>query len=313
MIYSIVDLGSNTIRLSVYQCKDNGFQLLFHKKVMAGLAGYVEEGVLSVAGIELAISTLKDFQHIVETFEMGTLSVFATASLRNIKNSRDVVEEIQEKTNLTIDLITGKQEAKYDFIGVLQNKGATEGLIIDIGGGSTELVVFENETIKFSTSLPIGSLMLWHKFVKDIVPTKKEIKQMKAFIEHELVKNKDVPRGSYPKVFGVGGTIRACNKINNAWYENEMNNELLTRDTIKNIIQLYKNFSNGFVQHFIKVAPERVHSFIPGVLILREIVKYFDCKDIEVSSFGVREGYLLDKVLPQGETREGKEESMLSE
>lgn len=313
MIYSIVDLGSNTIRLSVYQCKEEGFHLLFHKKIMAGLAGYVEKGNLSATGVSIAIAALNDFKHIVETFDMGKMIVFATASLRNIKNSKEVVEEIEAATGIKIDLISGKEEARLDFVGILQNHGFQDGLLIDIGGGSTELVVFQNNEIKYSSSVPIGSLMLWHKFVEGIMPTEKEIKQMKTYIQHALIKNSDVPKGEYPMVYGVGGTIRACMKVSNLWYERPMDNREVHVDVVKNLIKMYRHFGNGFTNQLIQAAPERVHSFIPGILILREVLKYYDCVDISVSSYGVREGYLVDRVLHQGEQHEEQQIDVLPE
>ncbi|MGL5978971.1 MAG: hypothetical protein ACRCZJ_08260 [Erysipelotrichaceae bacterium] len=299
MIYSIVDLGSNTIRLSVYEVEEGLFSLLFQKKAMAGLAGYVNQGILQTKGVDVAIATLQDFKKIVATFGLGELQVFATASLRNVKNSKEAVAAIEAATQLKIDLISGKEEARLDFVGVTQGIKQSQALIVDIGGGSSELVVYENNQIVASTSIPIGSLSLWHRFVHGIVPTKKELKQMKVFIEHELIKNKDVPKANYPLVCGVGGTIRATNKINNDFFEHPKDNRSLSFAHVRNILKLYKNFDDEMVKQILRLAPERINSFIPGLLLLSLIGEYYASENLIVSDYGVREGYLYDRIIKQ--------------
>lgn len=95
MKYAIVDLGSNTIRLSVYlSLEDGGFRLLFSEKEMAGLAGYIKKGIMSQEGIEKACAVLQDFQVLLAQFGMEEMHVFATAPLRNIQNTDEAVEQI---------------------------------------------------------------------------------------------------------------------------------------------------------------------------------------------------------------------------
>ncbi|MGL5541104.1 MAG: hypothetical protein ACRDBX_05675 [Erysipelotrichaceae bacterium] len=304
-IMPIVDLGSNTIRLSIYQIEANTISLLFNKKTMAGLAGYVNNGSMSEKGVELAIDTLKEYKRIVDTFQVGDMVVFATASLRNVKNSQQVVSEIEQAVGVSIDLISGKEEARLDFVGVTQLLDVKEGLIVDIGGGSTELVVYQNNEIISSTSIPIGSLSLWHRFVKEIVPSEKEIKQMKAFIKHELLKNNEVQSGTYPTLCGVGGTIRAMRKINNDFFDLNKNNNEMELENVKNILDLYLNFDSHITKQILRLAPERINSFIPGLLILRMIGKYYGCERIVVSDYGVREGYLKDRFMKEEWGNEG--------
>ena len=97
----------------------------------------------------------------------------STASLRNISNSQAAVSEIEDRTGLAINLLSGAQEAEYDFVGAARTIDLKSGLLVDIGGGSTELVMYNNMQIQNSISLPIGSLSMYTKFVKHLFPNKK--------------------------------------------------------------------------------------------------------------------------------------------
>ena len=96
MICGIVDLGSNTIRLSIYQYEGEHFRLLLNKKTMAGLAGYVQDGALSDGGILVACRVLSSYRALLSNFSVSEMHVFATASLRNISNTGEAVEAIRE-------------------------------------------------------------------------------------------------------------------------------------------------------------------------------------------------------------------------
>ena len=107
MIYGIVDVGSNTIRLSIYKYEDNKVILLLNKKTMAGLASYVKNGELSKAGIKKACEVLKSYREIVDNFQIENVFVFATASLRNVSNTDEAILRIKEETGFNTDEIDG--------------------------------------------------------------------------------------------------------------------------------------------------------------------------------------------------------------
>lgn len=144
MIYGIIDLGSNTIRLSFYKYENGEIILLLNKKTMAGIAGYVKDGRLSKEGIKIACDVLKQYKEIINNFGLEKVFAFATASLRNISNTDEAVTEIKEITGFTVDIVLGEVEAIYDFIGASKALDIKEGIVFDIGGGSTEILMYKN-------------------------------------------------------------------------------------------------------------------------------------------------------------------------
>ena len=163
MKYALINMGSNSIRLTVYDLKKDGFQVLFKEKIMAGLAGYVEHGRLTQDGISCACQSLKEFQNTVELLEIGGLSVFATASLRNISNTAEAVEQILRATGISVEVLTGEEEAACDI-------AEDGGLFVDIGGASTEMAMFMGQHLQKVVSVPVGSLKLYRDCVKKILP-----------------------------------------------------------------------------------------------------------------------------------------------
>lgn len=300
MIYGIVDVGSNTIRLTIYQYENGELSSLLHKKTMAGLAGYVEQGEMSQKGIEKACEIVSEYKEILNNFSICNLNVFATASLRNIVNTDEVVRTIRELTGVHVDVISGEEEAQLDFIGATQVLNMQDGLLVDIGGGSTELVSYRNGQIVTAVSMPIGSLSLFTKHVSKLLPKKNEKHAIVEEIRFELDKLFEFDENeSFQEICGVGGTIRAAYKLNNDLLESEARNSI-DRKHLEKMLKILNKRKKDTYRRILRVVPDRIHTIIPGMLILNEIAAYFGSEVIRISNYGVREGYLYSKVLKDG-------------
>ena len=166
MKQAIIDIGSNSIRLTLYETDGLSFKILFREKIMAGLAGYVEDGKLSAEGIECACAGLLTFRGILQTLAIDRISVFATASLRNISNTKQALSVIHAATGYSVEVISGEDEALFGYAGAMRELHLTGGAFLDIGGASTEIVTFEDGRPVDFASFPIGSLSLYRRCVK---------------------------------------------------------------------------------------------------------------------------------------------------
>ena len=187
-MYGVIDIGSNTIRLCIYEAAGGDINLLFNNKNTAGLAGYVKNGALTQKGIKKACSVLKQYKATVKNLPVEKLFVFATASLRNITNTDEALQTVYNETGLEVEVLTGGQEAVYDFIGAARSMSLERGILIDIGGGSTELLVYEKGKIQNSVSFPLGSLSMYSSCVSGLFPKKKEKKEIISRTE-EFIKS----------------------------------------------------------------------------------------------------------------------------
>ena len=296
MICGIVDLGSNTIRLSIYQYENSMTKLMLSKKSVAGLLGYVSDGVMNAKGIAKACSVLNNFREILEHFKIENSFVFATASLRNIVNSEEVLKAIKGFTGFNVDVLSGEDEAKLDFYGALRTTELQTGLLIDIGGGSTELVYYEDEQVMSAVSMPVGSFNLSLKHAPAIVPDNTGIKKIRQDVLTELEKVQ-FKCGKQPDICGVGGTVRAARKIYNEIFDAAADNMALDTDNLAKLLNYYKKNSRKVLKKVMQLAPDRIHTVITGMVVLSTVSEVFGSKRIMVSTCGVREGYLLKKVL----------------
>ena len=210
----IIDIGSNSIRLTLYAIRNNhSFQILFREKIMAGLAGYVENGALSKEGIACACETLLEFRHTLELLNIHEAAVFATASLRNISNTREALEKIEAATGFPIEMLSGEEEATLGYLGAMQELELSDGVFTDIGGASTEIVVFKDGCAQDSISFAVGSLSLYRNHVKKILPGNEAKNRIEAVLKEEIDAKSHFSQGKHSPLIGVGGTSRAVLRL----------------------------------------------------------------------------------------------------
>ena len=299
MLHAVIDMGSNSVRMSVYRCEDQDITLLMNQKRTIGLAGCVENGLLTREGIRRASQTLSEFKGIADAFQIGSLSAFATASLRNIANQDQVLRELTQMTGLTPEVITGEEEARLDFIGSTRFLKLDSGVLVDIGGGSTELVLFENGEALNVSSFPVGSLKLYVEHVGGVFPDKAERRAIKQHIRSEFQKLCWRPEQDIPLLCAVGGTARAFKKLCIELLDAPVQEKGLRTEYLEELHRMLKRENPELRRRFYQVVPERILNIQPGLMLLRETVRLFGSHEITVSPYGVREGYLIDRVLRQ--------------
>ncbi len=294
MNFGIIDIGSNTIRLNVYSCENEEIKLIFGKKHAAGLVSYIQDGKLTDKGIKKLINVLNSLKEIISHVTIHKTIAFATASLRKINNSVQVLERVEEETGFQIRIYDQELEARLGFEGIMWTLPYKDGITVDIGGGSTEIIQFKNREIYRIVNYSEGSLSLFNKYVKGIIPTGKEIKDIQNDIKDELGK-KDLDFES-KVIIGIGGTIRAIGNLSQEAFSLEDNRHF----TNKNLTSLYKSLIKGdedVVRLALKVTPERIHTITPGMTIFKFLCKNFGAEEIIVSDSGLREGVLLENMI----------------
>ncbi len=297
MLYGIVDIGSNTVKLNVYRCEDDDIRVLFSKKDNLGLVFYIKGRKLTNTGIEKLINVLKKIKKDFDYLNMGSYRFFSTASLRNIENSADVIQIINDKLNIDIDLLSGEEEGELSFCGSISTIRKDNGILIDLGGGSVEIVLFKNKKIEEEYSIPIGSLKMYNDYVSGMIPNENECNLIKERTNSELAKIGANNEEKIPFMCGVGGSIRAIGLI---LVDLNLQKKKAALIDVKLLKQLKNelNFNNKDTYNkILYVKPSRIHTLVPALLILESITSYFGCEEIQISKFSVREGYLYKKIL----------------
>lgn len=291
---SCLDIGSNTIKISVFEKKGKHWSTADYLGEQTGLIGYVEESDgrrnLSDDGISALLSALGRLIAFSEEKEAEHLFAFATASLRGVDNIERIQKEVLDKFGMTIDVLSGEEEALCSLKGLLSDElcdGVREGIMIDMGGGSCEVVHFANGMSPTITSLPFGCLSLSNEFVS-FPPKLSEVNRATEFV-NSCFKDCDFVHNLECPVFLIGGTARAVEKL--ALNLNSRNKRILTVNDFENIV-LKMCGDENFREIANQSIPKRRHTITAGAAAYLELLKYISASEIYVSESGVREGYL---------------------
>ncbi len=306
MKYAVIDVGSNSVRMTAYRYDANAKKLtpFLDQREMIYLAAHVKEQSLNEIGIQKLALSLKKYKSLLSDLQIEHYYVIATASIRNVKNAMEIVAQIDAMTGMRMQILSGEEEAKLDFRGVMQEIPEQNGMIIDIGGGSTELIFFEDRELVKALSIPIGSLQLTANYVSGIIPTHKERKAIKRQIDAAL--NTVVwNHRKFPMIYGIGGTCRAALKLSREVYAGEPSLDeygVLALDAAEQLLdtvkeELHAQKEMPVLKQIYRTVPERMFSMLPGLMLLHRIAARVQAKELQVCMGSVREGYLYQNVL----------------
>jgi len=299
MLHAIIDIGSNTIRMAVYQIEGRQFSLLMKRKHTVGLAGYLENGRLVRAGIEKTVKILRGFTSFIDTFRIPHVHAFATAALRSAVNSRAAVGEIARRTGVQVRIISGDEEAMYDFIGATQNIAHADGIMIDIGGGSTEIVSFAGRAMQGRWSLPLGSLAMSKEYATGLLPVPAECAAIKDAVTGILAKTPAVRDLRARHMVGMGGVLSSASRVH-ALLHPEETPRLLPADALPQMIAMFgsgRPLTEADTAVLLRAAPDRLHNIVPGMIIASVLAETLAAADIRYSDSGVREGYIWKEII----------------
>jgi len=300
MRLGVIDLGSNTIRLVVYRWDGLHLETLYNIKRQTQSIKYVRNALMSKEGLDSVVLSVKELMVIARAYDVEKLNIFATASLRNIKNSDEAVSYIQNEIDYPLDLLDGNEESLFGFEGMRRTINLPmEGLSVDIGGASTEITYFKNNKAVFMGSLPMGSLNLFIQHVHNVLPSESEQFLMRLEIQNHLESLVWLKTLKINTVIGIGGSARAIMRLHQAKYD--INTSIYDMQLSAKLISGYANFianqKDEETRLILKAIPDRLSTVIPGAIIVDEIMKLVSAQDYMLSLYGVREGYLFNRIL----------------
>ncbi len=295
---AIIDIGSNSARLVIYESSSKyGFHLICEKKskVRIGEDAYEKEGYLQPVGIHRAYLALNEFINTIKLYPVQQTICVATSALRDAPNGSDFTSWIEQELGLKIKIINGKEEAEYGAIAALNLLPITDGITIDIGGGSSDLALIKNSKIVDSYSLNLGSVRLKELFFDKNRP----LDEAKTYIKNELQR---LPTHfHHHQAIGIGGTARSISKgiMKSTLYP--LNKLHAYTYKIKNHHEYINNIasSNKSMLSYLHISKGRFDTIREGALIFQEILSRIGTKRVITSGVGVREGVFLNTFLKE--------------
>ena len=287
---AIIDLGSNTVRLVVFEGAARNPLTIFNEKVSARLGQNVAStGKLDAEGIARAVVALSRFHAVIEGLKVDVVHIIATAAVREASNGADFVDHVQKTFGVPVEILSGKEEARLAALGVLSGIPDAEGLAGDLGGGSLELITLKDKDLGTGITLPIGALRLMDMSGGKISKARK--------IVREALERVDWLESSSGSFYAVGGAWRALGRIHmdqTNYPFRVLQNYEIAPDEARDLARWISKQRSADLSKMSNVPSHRVDSLPFSAVVLETLLEFVPADKVVVSCMGVREGLLFD-------------------
>jgi exopolyphosphatase/guanosine-5'-triphosphate,3'-diphosphate pyrophosphatase len=296
----VIDIGSNSVRLVVYEGLTRSPTPIFNEKVLAGLGREVQTTkLLAPDAVDKALAALRRFRTLCDRIDVPNLWVIATAACRDAKNGKAFVDEAERICRTRIEVISGKREAELSALGVVSGFHRPDGIMGDLGGGSLELTDVRGHRVQPGITLPLGGLAL-----QDL--SKKSLKKAEKLVKKALGDARLLEGGKGRSFYAIGGTWRALARLH-MWQKgyplHVMHGYVIPAKEAYEFSGLVHRVDTETLSQIEAVADARRPLLAYAALVLEHLIDMARPKDIVISALGVREG-LLYSMLEAEERRE---------
>jgi exopolyphosphatase/guanosine-5'-triphosphate,3'-diphosphate pyrophosphatase len=297
MMDAVIDVGSNTVRMLIGECRDDSvFPKSYERRITRLAGGISAQSALAAAGMQRTLEALVAFSEIIATHKINKIRAVGTAALRRAGNRQSFIDQVQSATNLNIEVIAGQEEARLMAKGVLSvvRPLPAAAMIIDIGGGSTEFVCLQNGLVQHQHSYQLGVVLLSEDYPAS-APRKAHIDNILNQFEKALAE-RGIRDRSY-QLIGTAGTITtlAAMQLELKKYDyTKINNHRLTARWMEEAYQKLEPMPVSERESLVGMETGRGDLIIPGLEILLQLLKRFACSEMIVADSGLLEGLLLD-------------------
>jgi exopolyphosphatase / guanosine-5'-triphosphate,3'-diphosphate pyrophosphatase len=289
-----VDIGSNSVRLVVYEGLTRAPTPIYNEKVLCGLGRHVATtGRLDDDAVERALRALARFRVLCKTMNVSDVFVLATAAARDASNGPAFLKAAEEACGRPIELLSGAKEAQLSALGVVSGFYDPDGIVGDMGGGSLELVDVEGTTVGQGTTMPLGGLAL-----QDL--SGGSLKKAQRIVRAALERAPEYLEHLHGRTFyAVGGTWRALARLHQAAKDyplHVMHGYVISPDDGLDFLHLVEEVDAKTLKDIESISEARRPLLAYGAIVLEEIIRLGMPKEIAISASGVREGLLYEKL-----------------
>ncbi|MCP1143858.1 Ppx/GppA family phosphatase [Lysinibacillus endophyticus] len=298
---AIIDIGSNTIRLVLYKYNPKeGLNEFGNIKTVARLRTYINpNGEMSEQGINILLETLKSYKKILDDYEVSDIYAAATAAVRQATNNTEIIDRMKKETGITINLLSEEQEAFFGFLAVAHSMDTPSAVTIDIGGGSTEITLFENKTLQKSISFPFGTVSLKQKFVSGDIINDEEKKLLRQYIKKQFDKLNWIKDVKLP-VIAIGGSARNLAQVHQHTIDypiSGIHQYEMKFDDLEVLNTFLSRMSFDQLKQLDGLSTDRADIIEIALEVFRTLMGVVGAKKFQISKKGLREGLIIHRVL----------------
>jgi exopolyphosphatase/guanosine-5'-triphosphate,3'-diphosphate pyrophosphatase len=295
---AVIDIGSNSVRLVVYEALTRSLIPIFNEKALCGLGREVQStGLLAPDAVAKALTALRRFRALIRVMQVDRVYAIATAACRDASNGADFIAKAERICSAKIEILSGPREARLSALGVISGIHNPDGIVGDLGGGSLELIDVRRNSVRSGVTLPLGGLAL-----QDLAH--KSLKRAERIVRSELDDVAQLKAGQGRTFYAVGGTWRALARIHiiQSGYPLQVMHgySIAAADALDFARRLRRLAAADMLADIEVIADARRPLLTYAALVLEHVVRVAKPKTIVFSTFGVREGLLHEK-LPEAE------------
>lgn len=287
--YAVIDVGSNTIKLVIYKQHFNTkIRKIKNIKVHAHLIDELtEDGIMNATGIKKLLDALLEFQATVKKYNISWTALIGTAVMRRSKNIKTIQKVIMNQTGLNLRVLTGEEEAYYGHLAVLHSSSIKDALIVDVGGGSTEVTLMKNGVVEKSVSFSFGARSI-----------SSDEKSRCFYLKKEVLKCEWIDNVSLP-LFAIGGSAHNVVKVirNAAGQQKQSTHEY--KISGEELVHLYRNLSELSKVELLQVdglSENRVDTIVTALEIFITVYEAANASAFIHGRKGLREGLIYEYI-----------------
>ena len=308
-----VDLGTNSLHMVVVRIEPAlpAFSIVAREKDTVRLGDRCPNGDLKPEVMKRAITTLQRFQEIAKSLNAETIVAVATSAVREAPNGRDFLQQLEAELGLSVDLISGQEEARRIYLGVLSGMefNSQPHIIIDIGGGSTELILGDGHEPRSLSSTKVGAVRLTAEYVTTDPISNTEFQYLQAYVRGMLERPVEellahLQPGEYPRLVGTSGTIEALVAIQarekSGITPSPLTGSQLSLKDLREFVNRLRKLSHAERAAIPGLSERRAEIILAGAVILQTLMEQLSIESLTVCERSLREGVIVDWMLTHG-------------
>ncbi len=294
---TVIDAGSNAIRLAIAQARGNTFKIVYKLREPIRLGADVfSKGKLSPKVIQQTVRAFKKFKRLSHHFESDSIAAIATSAMRDAKNQKQILEKLSSETGIKLKVISGKRESDLVFKAITHELDITQGrsLLIDIGGGSVELIGVHNGKKLYGRSFPLGTVRLLKTLGTNPDTYHQKIHQLEPVLR-DAARFIDSFPGKFSYCVGIGGNIERMGRVN-ALISRKRKDDKVTLNDLIRMYDLMGSCTLARRKKSFGLKTDQADVIIPAIVLCIYFMQFANTKDLYIPSVGIKEGLILEEL-----------------
>ena len=298
---AVIDIGTNSVLMLIADIREDGSYCVVRECARIPRLGeaITTSSVINSSALERTVTVLHDYSALCQDLQVEHIGCIGTEVFRRAENSTDVLDRIQKETGLSISILSGEEEAHLSFISAVPKSSSGIGsyMVIDVGGGSTEIIRSLDRSHVDSVSIPQGAVILTERYIHNDPPRLDECAAMRTAI-HESMQHYLTPEPSVCLI-GIGGTVTTLAAVHHKMEKfnpETIDKTVLTANTVEEILNELISMTTHERARLPGLEAGRADIMVGGTALLLEIMRLLAVSSVQVSTKGVRFGYLLSEI-----------------